>query len=72
MLRTRPDETRRVYWMEYRRIGGNCVNDNTIPGTLVRFYDHEPISAPVTLSGKLSSVNEGSARKLRCHGANLR
>ncbi|WP_153067121.1 carboxypeptidase-like regulatory domain-containing protein [Steroidobacter cummioxidans] len=70
---TQPDEKLRVYWMEYRRLDWeDGISDNTPPQTVVRFYDYEPTSAPVVLNGKPSPVNEGSARKLRFHGASLR
>lgn len=63
----------RVYWMEYRRLAppGGVVNENTVPTTLVRFYDYEPLVAPV-VNGKTSVAGKGSARKLRFNGVSQR
>lgn len=67
-----PSGQHRAYWMEYRRTDFYGVNDNTIPGTLVRFYDSDLPAAPAGLSSKASFLDEGSARKLRFHGLSRR
>jgi hypothetical protein len=68
----RDGELRRDYWMEYRRTALYGINDNTIPSTVIRYYDYEVPSAPAVVNGKPSLVNKGSARKLRFHGASQR
>ncbi len=66
---------RRAYWMEYRRTAGEApdvVDDDTVPTTLIRFYDYEQLSAPVVVNGKPSLAGQASTRKLRFHGISQR
>jgi hypothetical protein len=58
----------RVYWMEYRRFDSFGITENTVPTTLVRFYDYEPLDAAAFLYGKSVVGSAGSARKLRFRG----
>ncbi|GFE91609.1 carboxypeptidase-like regulatory domain-containing protein [Steroidobacter agaridevorans] len=67
-----PTGQHRAYWMEYRRTQFGGVTENTIPTTLVRFYDSELPAAPAGLSSKPSFFDEGSARKLRFNGVSQR
>lgn len=63
----------RVYWMEYRRTDDqNGVSDSTVPTTLVRYYDYEPLQAPAVVNSKPALGSKASARKLRFHGATQR
>lgn len=59
----------RAYWMEYRRSDDLAVDANTVPTTLIRFYDYEPLNASAIINGKSAVV---SARKLRFQGASKR
>ncbi|WP_129644457.1 carboxypeptidase-like regulatory domain-containing protein [Peristeroidobacter agariperforans] len=67
-----PSGQHRAYWMEYRRTDFYGVNDNTLPSTLVRFYDSEVPAASPVVSGKASLFGEASARKLRFRGVSQR
>jgi hypothetical protein len=67
-----PTGQHRAYWMEYRRMDFYGVNDNTVPSTLVRFYDSDLPTASATGNGKPSLASQGSARKLRFHGVSQR
>lgn len=59
----------RAYWMEYRRSDEIKVTDSTVPTTLIRFYDREPLDASAIITGKPVVT---SARKLRFQGASKR
>jgi hypothetical protein len=56
----------RVYWMEYRRFDDvDGVSESTVPTTLVRYYDYEPLDASAVVSSKAVVSAKASARKLR-------
>jgi hypothetical protein len=55
----------RVYWMEVRRNAGEGVVGPSTPVTqLVRFYDHEPLAAPVVIGKTKLAPSVNLARQL--------
>ena len=70
----RAGEPARVYWMEYRRLAppNSVVDSSTVPTTLIRYYDYEPLTGSAVLNGKPTLVSKGSARKLRFNGLSQR
>lgn len=62
----------RAYWMEYRLNDFYGVDDDTVPTTLIRYYDYEPFSAGVIGNSKPTASTQASARQLRFRGATQR